>query len=123
MNKQGVKPSVTAERNRNRLAMEKTKTVENKDIISLKNWRMLTAPCSGYTPPELMDTLMSGNVYNHPEHEDGTLVTTSYVVNVDKENKTITTYSGSVYSVNKNDVCNEYEEAYPDAYERIFSIK
>ena len=91
------------------------------DTTSLKNWRLLTAPCSEYTPPELRDTLINGDVYNHPKHEDGTFVTTSYIVSIDKENKTITTHSGSVYSISKNDVCSEYEEAYPNAYERIFT--
>ena len=92
------------------------------DIISLKNWKMLEVPQPENTPPELMITLIGGNVYNHPKHEDGKLVTTSRIVNVDKENKTITTHSGSVYAISKEDICSEYEEAYPNAYERIFAL-
>lgn len=51
----------------------------------LQNW-YITEPYNkvldAYTPPELRDKAISGEVYNHPNFEDGTRVLTSTVIRI-----------------------------------------
>ena len=95
--------------------------MKNKNVVILKNWAIVEVPCPENTPPELKEELLTGNAYGHLNFEDGMFITTSVVTGVDRKNKTISTYSGSVYSIAKNDVLDEYEEIYPNAYERVFN--
>lgn len=51
-------------------------------VVLLEDWKRHTN-ATPYTAPELIVEWMTGKVYGHPAHEDGTLVTTSPVVSSD----------------------------------------
>lgn len=59
----------------------------------------------------------NGNVYGHPSFPDGKLVWTSTIVGYDEDTNIFTTYSGSKYKLGK--VRDDYEQAYPNAQERV----
>lgn len=63
--------------------------------------------------------VLFGNVYDHPEYEDGQLIGTSRIMNTTKP--FVYTYSGSVYELGKVSV--EYEKLFPDARKRLFDQK
>lgn len=87
--------------------------------IQLKNWSHCIRGADQYTPPELMVSVLSGNVYNHPNprHVDGKEITTSPIVG--KRNGLVVTKSGSEYEL--LDVDPEYERLFPNARERFFN--
>ena len=59
---------------------------------------MMTATTeSPYKAPETMIARLSGEVYGHPNFEDGTRVTTSRIVNTSK--RIVKTSSGSTYKL------------------------
>ena len=62
-----------------------------------------------------------GNVYGHPRFEDGKLVSTSYITDIKEvgDHKEVTTFSGSVYHLYKEDVDPEAEKQFPGYYERL----
>ena len=49
--------------------------------VLLEDWKTHTN-ATPYTAPEAICEWMTGKVYGHPLHEDGTLVTTSLVLSV-----------------------------------------
>lgn len=83
----------------------------------LRDWSVVTK-----NPYDLVEKhYLQGRVYGHPRFEDGTLVTTSRIeeIRVEGDYKEVTTRSGSIYYLHKNDVSVEYEKSYPNAYERL----
>ena len=87
-------------------------------MITLKNW------CVGgdnWTAPECRAYHLYGEVYGHPNFEDGASVKTSRIVAIEDkgDHKEVSTGSGSVYVLYKDDVNPEYEKEYPNAYERL----
>ena len=87
-------------------------------MIILKNW------CVGgdnWMAPECRTYRLHGNVYGHSRFDDGSPVTTSRIVAIkDKgDHKEVSTGSGSVYMLYKDDVDPDYEKEYPNAYERL----
>lgn len=70
----------------------------NKKRIILKDWSVVAL--SPYSPPEA-GSLLTGFVYGHPKHSDGTEIRTSPIVKSDKN--LVTTYSGSVYELDEPD--------------------
>lgn len=62
-----------------------------------------------------------GNVYGHPNFEDGASGHTSVIEKINSENETVETYSGSVYTLGEVDP--EYEAQFPNARERLFNPK
>ena len=70
----------------------------------LENWFVKQAlDDTGYKAPELCPACLAGEVYDHPKHEDGKLILTSAFVESDRENNTVTTKSGSVYTLGEVD--------------------
>lgn len=71
--------------------------------------------------PELFTYHLQGNAYGHPRFEDGDPVNTSRIVEVNDRGdyKEVTTRSGSVYALYKEDVDPECEREYPNYYERL----
>ena len=50
--------------------------------IKIENWSIV-AETSPYTAPELLQSRLHGNIYEHPKFEDGALVTTSIITKAD----------------------------------------
>jgi hypothetical protein len=74
--------------------------------IQLKNW-WITNQC------------LEGNVYGHPngKHHDGKFIITSKLIG--KRNNLVVTQSGSEYELGEVD--SNYEKAFPNAKELLFS--
>lgn len=68
------------------------------NTIILENWR--TVLLDPYSPPEA-GMRLSGEVYDHPRFQNGTVVTTSRVNKINC--RFITTKSGSLYWLGKPD--------------------
>lgn len=85
--------------------------------MRLENWGVVLRP-KPYQPPEAWAQALSGNVYDHPEYSDGSLITTS-AINAPHGDNAILTESGRVYELGV--VAQDYEELYPNARERLFN--
>lgn len=91
-------------------------------MIVLKNWSICSSEgLASFISPELSRYYLRGNVYNHPRFTDGTLVSTSFIIDMeDKENyKMVTTYSGSKYILHKANVDPNVKEKIPDYYDKM----
>lgn len=71
-------------------------------MARLENWSVI-GPQDPYTPPEIASKHLCGEVYGHPDpyHYDRKLITTSKIVKV--EGRTITTLTGTVYTLGNVD--------------------
>lgn len=87
----------------------------------LKNWSVFSKPKYGYMPPELQTKYLQGNVYGHPDFEDGRNINTSPIDEImDRgDHKEIITRTGSRYLVYPQDVDPDAENEYPRYYERL----
>lgn len=85
--------------------------------MKLENWSKGAVPSSPFQAPELWVPRLAGNVYGHPNFEDGTAVTTSRIVG--KRDGKVITGSGSEYELGEVDA--EYENLYPDAFNRLMN--
>lgn len=85
--------------------------------MKLKNWYPIADP---YEAPELGFRL-HGNIYESSSFSDGDEISTSKFKSssLDGEIITCTTFSGSIYLLDLNDIDLEYLAVYPDAKERI----
>lgn len=76
----------------------------------LENWAVVVDP---YAAPEIHRAKLSGNVSNHPKHENGTHVITSRIVSA---NGRLVTTAHTEYELGQP--CEEYlrwyKETYPD---------
>ncbi len=74
-------------------------------MIIIKNWSLICTEITPYTPPELITSKLQGNVYGHPKDrfEDGRLIVTSTVVNLDIKNRKAETISGNHYELGEPD--------------------
>lgn len=86
--------------------------------MRLENWSVVSPQTDPYKAPELCSLVLRGNVYGHPNFEDGKEIITSTIVETTDDGK-IKTYSGNVYELGEVDP--EYERLYPNSRERIFS--
>lgn len=69
----------------------------------LENWSMVSL-LDPYKAPELQFGFLRGIVYDHMRLEDGELIVTSVLVDIDIEKGTAKTFSGSDYILGKPDV-------------------
>jgi len=86
--------------------------------MKIENWSLFQGEVDGYTAPELIPVHIIGEVYGNPKFTDGTRIRTACLEDVDREKKTITTHSGSVYELAAAD--EEYESLYPNAVQRFW---
>ena len=86
-----------------------------KKSYSLENWSMVAIIEDPYKAPELMQFALRGVVYGHLRFNDGVRVLTSNIIGVD--GKIVLTRSGSRYELGTVDA--EYEELFPDAFNRL----
>jgi hypothetical protein len=91
-------------------------------MVIMKNWYITVD--NPFVAPECQIPLLSGNVYGHSRFKDGSGVTTSDIKDVINcgEYKIVKTRN-TEYVVYPNDVSEEYEKTYPNAYERLSIIK
>lgn len=82
--------------------------------MRIENWAIVIADesRSGYTPPEFQSRRVVGNVYGNPAFEDGTIVTTSRIVEVINP-LMVKTKTGSTYILGEPD--EKYLAVYPEA--------
>lgn len=72
----------------------------SKDPVRLENWSTVFVDDDNpYRAPELRVMRLHGEVYGHPRHEDGKIVITSRVVDLDLGGRMAKTKSGSAYSL------------------------
>lgn len=90
-------------------------------MIVFKNWSIETKTSTEYQAPELGESLLYGNVYGHPNFNDGDFIHSSNVVMVEDmgDHKDIITRSGSRYSVFEADVNKGAEDLFPGYYGRL----
>jgi len=69
-------------------------------MFVLKNWAVFS-DSNPYTPPECHKIYLKGNVYNHPEFNNGSFIQTSTVTKV--KGNVIYTKSGSIYRLENPD--------------------
>jgi len=80
----------------------------------LENWSLVFK--DPYQAPELQRPALHGDVYGHPNFEDGSTVTTSTIVGITDDEKIIT-HSGSEYELGEVDP--RYEKLFPKARDRV----
>jgi hypothetical protein len=85
----------------------------------LKKWSFGSRNHSPYAAPEQLCLCLQGNVYGHPNprHHDGKFIVTSRLIG--KRNGLAVTQSGSEYEL--LEVEPTYEQAFPNARERLFN--
>lgn len=79
--------------------------------MKLENW----STTAGWDGATRVQGLVSGN----PRFADGTFVTTTTVVSINRDERTVTTRSGSVYGLGLADP--EWCKLYPNADARFFA--
>lgn len=67
-------------------------------MATLKNWAITRYP-NRYRAPEACSYCFSGNVYDHPDFEDGHFVHTSKPTSLDMDGRKFRTYSGTEYEL------------------------
>lgn len=86
--------------------------------MRLENWSVVVQPTANpYMAPEQLKSCLHGKIYGHSRFEDGSNVTTSEIIGINKDK--IETYSGSIYELGKVDPL--YEKKYPDAKNRLIA--
>lgn len=51
-----------------------------KNVIKIENWALIFTQPDPYTAPECCPSRLTGNVFGHPDFEDGTFVSTSTIL-------------------------------------------
>lgn len=90
--------------------------------MTVKNWS-ITSDFTSYTAPEMRKYFLCGNVYGNVKFEDGTSIRTSNIIKIEEKNDyKIVHTRNSKYKVFKDDVSEDYENAYPNAYDKLSII-
>lgn len=84
--------------------------MNTKPVVFLKNWSIVVDNFNPFMAPELEDTNIRGQVYNHPRHSDGKFVRLS---------KPIIGYNEAENKIETNNTIYVLENADPD-YENMF---
>lgn len=93
-----------------------------KDVKAIvRNWSLYASGNNGFTAPELLHYHLQGNVYGRQGFNDGDLINTSRIVEVEDmgDHKEIVTRTGSRYLVYPQDVDPDAEKEYPGYYDRL----
>ena len=81
--------------------------MENIQLPHFKNWYVKMPAANIFVAPECMQPIIVGNIFNHPNYKDNTIIMTSCIV--ESNGKTITTMSGSQYLI-EGEPSNDYKE-------------
>ena len=65
----------------------------------LEDWQVGKWSSNPYKAPELWTWKLQGKIYNHPNFNDGEMVTTSEIVKLDVDARKATTRSGTEYEL------------------------
>jgi hypothetical protein len=65
-------------------------------LVRLENWRCVPYN-DGYMAPEVIKMCLVGEAYGHEKHEDGTILTTTYITG--SKGMTVQTRSGTFYEL------------------------
>ena len=95
----------------------KLTTEEEMRAVLLREWSV-NYDGDGYTPPEMVRTVLCGRAYGLPSHEDGKIVTTTAIVSIDY-NRQIVHTKNRAYILGAPDIA--YELEFPGAYNRMFT--
>lgn len=79
-------------------------------IPRIRNWGVVHGNRSPFCPPEHAGIAVTGEIHDHPEQPDGKCITTSRIVEVESDGRTIHTVSGNRYFVD-GDPAPEYLQA------------
>lgn len=91
-------------------------------MVRLKNWCM-TSNQNGYMAPEFIRYQLVGEVYGHQRFDDGTQITTSSIIDItDCKTYKIVKTMNTEYVVYPNEVNEEYEKTFPNAFKRLSLI-
>lgn len=87
----------------------------------LRKWYTTYRSLGFFQDPSLFPPCLCGEIYGDKRFEDGRNVITSCVKKVIEKAgyKEVITKSGTHYQIYPEDVLPEYEEKYPNAYERL----
>lgn len=106
--------------------------VEIKKIVGkinitarFKDWSVYNVTKNEFQPPEMGLKFLQGNIYGHPNFEDGSFVHSSPIDDILDcgDHKEIVTRTGSRYLVYPQDVNPKAEKKYPRYYERLKVMK
>ena len=92
--------------------------------VRLKNWSIFNRSPNPFAAPEISTFHLQGNVYGHPNFNNGDPVQTSRIISIlDKgDHKEAVTKSGTVYALYKEEVDTDCEKLYPDYYDRLKAV-
>lgn len=94
------------------------------NIVRLRYWSVVVRAEPHWAPEQVSEAQpsVSGLAFGHPDFPDGGRITSSPVdvSSLDPATSTLTTFSGTVYQLLPEDIDPFYEDAYPNAYERLF---
>ena len=82
----------------------------------LENWAIVFHPVDLYLAPELRAQHLNGEVFGHPDHADGKIVTTSRILGYDPETNEVVCFSRR-YKLGQ--ISLDYEKTYPEAEKRF----
>ena len=88
-------------------------TAAPKAVVTIQNWRLVSSG-GPFTPPECRGQSLQGEVTGHHRLPDGSRVTTSTVVKVEK--RYAWTYSGTVYRLGR--ISRAQRDLYGKNYDR-----
>jgi hypothetical protein len=72
-----------------------------EEIVKIENWSTVNLAGTPFSAPEPVTLYLQGNIYGHPDHDDGNCVTTNYIISVDE--RIVTTASGTKYLLGEED--------------------
>lgn len=88
------------------------------NVIRMENWSIIgIAPHS--SPEQCLR--IQGEAHGYSEYSDGSRIMSSTIERVDSENELLIGMSGRLYQLGK--VNEEYEELFPNAFERIMGVQ
>lgn len=90
-------------------------------MVELKNWCVHTSPSSnGLVAPKPLPFRLHGLVYGHPNHDDGTEVNTSSIIEMALGDDCVFVRTRNTqYLIRKETIDPWYEQAYPGTYDKI----
>lgn len=86
--------------------------MSGKKRLIIRNWALImdTSHMNEYSVPELAIFRITGEIHGHPEHRDGSTITTSNIKILEKDNKWVQTQNTKYYLGNMKPSYKTYLE-------------